>query len=111
MVKQGGGTILNMSSVAGVDAWAGTGTYSASKFAIMGLTKALADEGRSHGIKACAICPGRVADELVDDSLETIAHSQKISPFDIAETAIYLATLGPHAIVHHIIVDRLGAEW
>jgi len=44
MVKQGGGTILNMSSVAGVDAWAGTGTYSASKFAIMGLTKALADD-------------------------------------------------------------------
>jgi len=111
MVKQGGGTILNMSSVAGVDAWAGTGTYSASKFAIMGLTKALADEGRSHGIKVCAICPGRVADELVDDSPDAIVRSQKISPFDIAETAMYLATLGPHAIVHHIIVDRLGAEW
>jgi 3-oxoacyl-[acyl-carrier protein] reductase len=45
MKKQGGGTILNMSSVAGVQAWSGTGTYSASKHAIMALSKALADEG------------------------------------------------------------------
>jgi len=106
-----GGTIINMSSVAGTDAWAGTGTYSASKFAIMGLTKALADEGRSCGIKVCAICPGAVADDLVDHSPEAITQSQKISPFDVAETAVYLATLGPHTIVHQVIVDRLGAEW
>ncbi len=39
MKKQGGGTIINMSSVAGVQAWAGTGTYSASKHVIMALTK------------------------------------------------------------------------
>lgn len=111
MIRHGGGTIINMSSVAGVDAWAGTGTYSASKHGIMGLTKALADEARAHQIRVCAICPGGVADELVDASPEEIHQSGKISPFDIAETAIYLATLGPHAIVHRIIVDRLGAEW
>jgi len=46
MMKTGGGIIINMSSVCGVDAWAGTGSYSASKYGIMGLTKALADEGR-----------------------------------------------------------------
>ena len=53
MKKQGGGTIINMSSVAGVQAWSGTGTYSASKHAIMALTKSLADEGRAHHIKVC----------------------------------------------------------
>ena len=111
MKDHGGGMIMNMSSVAGMDAWAGTGIYSSSKFAIMGLTKALADEGRPYGVKVCAICPGGVADELVDDSPDVIAKSKKISPFDVAETAVYLATLGPHAIVHHVIVDRLGAEW
>ena len=111
MKDNGGGMIMNMSSVAGMDAWAGTGIYSSSKFAIMGLTKALADEGRPYGIKVCAICPGGVADELVDDPQDVIAKSQKISPFDVAETAVYLATLGPHAIVHHVIVDRLGSEW
>jgi len=111
MKKAGGGTIINMSSVAGVQAWAGTGTYSASKHAIMALTKALADEGRPHKIKVSAICPGGVADELVDASPKEIERSEKISPFDIAETAVYLATLGPHAVVHQVIVDRLGADW
>jgi len=111
MKAKGGGIIINMSSVAGTDAWAGTGPYSASKFAIMGLTKALADEGRSCGIKVCAICPGGVAEDLVDHEPETITNSGKISPFDVAETAVYLATLGPNTIVRQVIVDRLGADW
>jgi len=111
MEKTGGGIIINMSSVAGVQAWAGTGTYSASKHGVMALTNALADEGRRYKIRVCAICPGGVADELVDATEEEIERSGKISPFDIAETAIYLATLGPNAIVRSVIVDRLGAEW
>ena len=111
MKKQGGGLIINMSSVAGVQAWAGTGTYSASKHAVMALTKSLADEGRQFNIKVSAICPAGVADELVDASPEDILRSEKISPWDIAETAVYLATLGPHAIVRELVVDRLGADW
>jgi 3-oxoacyl-[acyl-carrier protein] reductase len=111
MKQQGGGLIINMSSVAGLQAWAGTGTYSASKHAIMALTKALADEGRAFNIKVSAICPGGVADELVDAPAEEILGSEKINPYDIAETAIYLASLGPYAVVHQIVVDRLGADW
>ena len=111
MKQQGGGLIINMSSVAGLQAWAGTGTYSASKHAIMALTKSLADEGRAYNIKVSAICPGGVADELVDAPIEEILRSEKINPYDIAETAIYLARLGPHAVVHQIVVDRLGADW
>lgn len=111
MKQQGGGTIINMSSVAGVQAWAGTGTYSASKHGIMALTKSLADEGRPHHIKVTAICPGGVADELVDASPEDILRSEKIDPFDIAEAAVYLATLSKHTVVHQIVIDRLGADW
>lgn len=111
MKKQGGGVILNMSSVAGVQAWAGTGAYSASKHGVMALTKALADEGRAHHIKVSAICPGGVADDLVDASPEAILRSEKIDPFDVAETAVYLATLGKYAVVHQVIIDRLGADW
>ena len=111
MKKQGGGVILNMSSVAGVQAWAGTGTYSASKHAIMALTRALAEEGREHHIKVSAICPGGVADELVDASPEDIVRSEKIDPFDVAETAVYLATLGKYTVVHQVVIDRLGADW
>jgi 3-oxoacyl-[acyl-carrier protein] reductase len=111
MKKQGGGLIINISSIAGIQAWAGTSTYSASKHGIMALTKSLADEGRALNIKVSAICPGMVADDLVDASSEDIIKSEKINPFDIAETAIYLATLGLHTVVHQIVLDRLGAEW
>lgn len=111
MKQQGGGTIINMASVAGVQAWRGTGTYSASKHAIMALTKSLADEGREYRIKVSAICPGGVADELVDATKQIRAESEKIDPFDIAETALYLACLGPQAVVHQIVLDRLGADW
>ena len=111
MTQPEGGTILNMSSVCGVQAWAGTGTYSASKHGVMALTKSLADEGRRYKIKVSAICPGGVADALVDASPDEIRRSERISPFDIAETAVYLATLGPNTVVHQVIVDRLGADW
>jgi len=111
MKQQRGGFIINMSSVAGVQAWEGTGTYSASKHGIMALTKSLADEGRAFNIKVSAICPAGVADELIDALPEDILRTEKIDPYDIAETAIYLAGLGPQAVVHQIVVDRLKADW
>jgi 3-oxoacyl-[acyl-carrier protein] reductase len=111
MKQQGGGVIINMSSVAGLQAWAGTGTYSASKHGVMALTKSLADEGRPHHIKVSAICPGAVADELVDASSADIERSEQIDPFDVAEAAVFLSTLGKYAVVHQIVIDRLGAEW
>ena len=111
MQKRGGGIIINMSSVAGVQAWAGTAAYSASKHGVMALTHALADEGQPYGIKVSAICPAGVADELVDKSREEILQSKKIDPFDVAETAVFLATLGPHAIIRQIVIDRVGADW
>src|SRR5262245_26620576 len=111
MKKQGGGIIINMSSVAGLQAWSGTGTYSASKHGVMALTRSLAEERRAHHIKVSAICPGAVADELVDAPRDAILRSEKIDPYDVAETAVYLATLGPYAVVHQVVIDRLGADW
>jgi len=111
MKQQGCGVIINMSSVAGLQAWAGTGTYSASKHGIMALTRSLADEGRPYHIKVSAICPGGVADELVDASPTDIERSEKIDPFEVAEAAVFLSTLGKYAVVHQIVIDRLGAEW
>ena len=102
--------IINISSVAGVQAWSGTGSYSVSKHGVMALTRALADEGRPFNIKVSAICPGGVAEDLVDASESEIARSEKISPFDIAETAVYLCSLSRFAVVNEIIVNRLGAD-
>jgi NAD(P)-dependent dehydrogenase (short-subunit alcohol dehydrogenase family) len=61
MREAGGGTILNISSVAGKKGWANASAYCASKFGLTGLTEALADEGREHGIRAIVLYPGAMA--------------------------------------------------
>ena len=57
----GGGTIVNVSSVAGLRGWANAAAYCASKFALTGFTQALAAEGKPHGIRACVLYPGAMA--------------------------------------------------
>jgi 3-oxoacyl-[acyl-carrier protein] reductase len=61
MREAGGGTIVNVSSVAGKKGWANASAYCASKFGLTGLTQALAEEGRPHGIRAIVIYPGAMA--------------------------------------------------
>src|SRR5215203_1495297 len=50
--EAGGGTIVNVSSVAGKKGWANASAYCASKFGLTGFTQALADEGKEHNIRA-----------------------------------------------------------
>lgn len=110
MKAQGtGGTILNISSMAGKDAWEGTGVYSASKFGIQGLTRALADEGREHGIRVSAICPGMVDTPMITQD-DAPNRELLLKVADVAEAAIYLATLGRNAMVSEIVLERRVTE-
>ncbi len=52
-----------------------------------------------------------MADGLVDASPTDIERSEKIDPFDVAEAALYLSTLGKHAAVQQIVIDRVGVDW
>lgn len=108
MRAQGGGTILNVSSLAGKDAWEGTGVYSASKFGVQGLSKALADEGRAHNVRVTCICPGMVDTPQVTDG--GIPRAEMIQVADVAEAAIYLATLPPNVVVQELVLERKQAD-
>ncbi|MDB6121661.1 MAG: Short-chain dehydrogenase/reductase [Pedosphaera sp.] len=99
------GMIINISSVAGKMAWAGTGTYSASKFGVLALTQALADEGKKDNIKATAICPGMVATPMTGKR-----GPDYLQPEDCAETVLYLTRLSPAAWLTEIVLDRKGAS-
>ncbi len=61
MREASGGTIVNVSSVAGKKGWANASAYCASKFGLTGFTEALADEGKEHGIRAIVLYPGAMA--------------------------------------------------
>jgi NAD(P)-dependent dehydrogenase (short-subunit alcohol dehydrogenase family) len=66
MLKTGGGAIVNCSSVAGVIGFPGIGIYSASKHAVIGLTKAAALEFSAQGIRINAVNPAVIDTEMVD---------------------------------------------
>ena len=99
------GNIINVSSLAGKEAWSGTGAYSVSKFGMMALTQSLADEGKAVGIRATAICPALVATPLTGAS-----GTEVIQPNDIAATVLYLLRLSPAAWPTEIVIPRRGAE-
>jgi 3-oxoacyl-[acyl-carrier protein] reductase len=66
MMKRRAGAIVNMSSIVGVRGNAGQTNYAASKAGLIGLTKSLAKELGSRGIRVNAIAPGYIATELTD---------------------------------------------
>ncbi|MBO7278775.1 MAG: 3-oxoacyl-[acyl-carrier-protein] reductase [Bacteroidales bacterium] len=72
MVRQRSGSIINMSSVVGVSGNAGQANYSASKAGMIGLTKSMAQELGSRGIRSNAVAPGFVVTAMTDQLPEDV---------------------------------------
>ena len=103
MTTTGGGVILNMSSVAGLKGVATLAPYTASKHAVVGLTKAAALEYATQHIRINAICPGAVVTDMIhritkNDPATEVAYAklQPIgrmgTPDEIAEVALFLCS-------------------
>jgi len=72
MTAAGGGSIVNISSVEGFTGAAGLSAYSASKFAVRGLTKAAAQELGGFGIRVNSVHPGGVLTRMITESARTL---------------------------------------
>lgn len=102
MIEAGGGSIINISSIAGLTGGSGTGPYTASKGAVRLLTKATAVDYAKHNIRANSIHPGYIetpmtVDLLKDESMRQWFLSQTPiprlgKPEDIASGALFLAS-------------------
>ena len=89
MKKRGGGYIINISSLAGVNAHARMAAYNASKFGLNGFSEALMQEVRHDNIKVSYIMPGSVNTEFGGDS-PSDEKSWQLTPQDIARVVIDL---------------------
>ncbi|MGD9661856.1 MAG: oxidoreductase [Porticoccaceae bacterium] len=92
MRAQRSGTIINLSSIAGVRGGSGGGYYSATKWAVEGLSEALAAEGEPLGIRVLIVEPGPFRTDFANRSLAFA--QQQISDYQtVAETRQYLANM------------------
>jgi NADP-dependent 3-hydroxy acid dehydrogenase YdfG len=95
MIKQGSGTILMISSMAGKYGFAGEAVYCATKFAQVGFAQALDKELRPHGIKVGIICPGGVKTEFAlgkGRTEESVTKSGMLDPEDVASAVLLACT-------------------
>jgi 2-keto-3-deoxy-L-fuconate dehydrogenase len=103
LASSGGGTIVNVSSVAGLVGLRNRAAYCASKGAVIAFTRALAIDHAADGIRVNAVCPGTIETpwvrRLVDDageSLDALRARQLLgrlgTPEEIADAILYLAS-------------------
>ena len=85
MTDQGDGAIVNLSSAAAVDPFPGFGPYGASKAWVNAFTRALADEGREHGIRVYAVAPGAVETRMLRGPFPDFPPDQTLAPADVAD--------------------------
>lgn len=89
MIDQQSGDIVNISSTAGLKGAALTSAYSASKFAVIGLTESLMQEVRKHNIRVTALTPSTVATDMAKDLNLTDGNPDRVmQPEDVAELIV-----------------------
>jgi 3-oxoacyl-[acyl-carrier protein] reductase len=111
MIAQRSGTILFISSVAGLVGIAGEAIYSASKFAQVGFSQALDAELRKHNIKVGVICPGGVKSEFGlgrGRTEEFIRNSRMMHPEEVAEAIIFACLQPANVRIPQLLVRHMG---
>lgn len=118
MLQHGGGSIVNTASTAGVTGIAGVALYTASKHAIVGLTRAAALELASSKIRVNAVAPGPVRTGLLSRMLDGKLSIEQIAarvpmarvsePPEIAEVILWLASDAASYVTGHILLADGG---
>lgn len=100
MIRAGRGDIINISSLAGRNAFAGGGLYCASKWGVQGLSACMAEDLREHGIRVSVICPGSVATEFSGRGPKD--SSKVLAADDVAHAVAMVVTQSPQSFLSEI---------
>jgi NAD(P)-dependent dehydrogenase (short-subunit alcohol dehydrogenase family) len=104
MKRQGGGRILNIGSVSAKVPRPNSAAYTTSKYALEGLTRSLAVDGRAHGIAASVLQPGNVVTPLWQGREEVMEREGAMSPDDLARVAVTMMSLPPDLNVFEALI-------
>jgi len=105
MIAAGHGLVINICSIASLNAYSNGGSYSITKFAMMGLTKNLREELKPHHVKVMGVYPGAV---LTDSWGDFDNSSRRImEATDIAKMILAASKLSPQAVVEDIVLRPL----
>jgi NAD(P)-dependent dehydrogenase (short-subunit alcohol dehydrogenase family) len=97
--KRGGGSIVNISSLAGKNAFSGGAAYNASKAGLNLFGESLMLDHRNDNVRVCSIMPGSVNTEFGGDSRRQASISWMIAPEDIAETVALVLRMPPRTMI------------
>ncbi|USR91844.1 SDR family oxidoreductase [Phormidium yuhuli AB48] len=114
MRAKGGGVIINVSSIAGKQAFPNWGAYSASKFALMGFSQSLAAEEREHGIRVTAICPGAVNTPIWEtDTMDKAGFDRNsmLTPDAVAQAILQAVQLPQGAVLEEMTIMPSGGAF
>ena len=104
--KSNAASIINISSVVGRKGYVNQGAYTASKHALMGMTKVLAQELHGDNIRVHVIAPGGVATDMVGKMRPDLDTSMLIAPEEIADIVEFLLVHRGNAAIDEINVRR-----
>lgn len=100
-----GGTIVNVLSIASVQAFPGNSAYHASKFGGLGFTNSLREELRGRSIRVVGLLPGAVDTEMWDQFGPKVPKDKMLSTATLAETFLHVVTRPPTCTIEEI---RMG---
>jgi NADP-dependent 3-hydroxy acid dehydrogenase YdfG len=100
MIQRKKGDIINISSLAGKNTFAGGGIYCASKWGLQGLTGCMAEDLRGHGIRVSSVCPGSVATEFSGRGPKDA--SKVLTANDVAHAVAMIALQGPQSFISEV---------
>jgi len=108
MMAQRRGTIINIGSVVTSRTLTGSATYTATKYGILGFSRVLAEEMRSHGVRVGVLSAGATNTPLWDAVASPPDRSQMLRPAQIAEAALLMATVPAGATLEELTLLPQG---
>jgi NAD(P)-dependent dehydrogenase (short-subunit alcohol dehydrogenase family) len=108
MTAQRRGTIVNIGSVVTSRTLPGTAAYTASKYALLGFSRVLAEEMRAHGVRVGVLSAGATDTPLWDTLQGAPDRARMLTPDQVAEAALLMATLGPNAALEELTLLPAG---